>query len=305
MKQCENCLAPIESDTGTSATCDACIDIQWDMYQLLQKSPIFGEEMDAFLKERKKVLFAYSWWLDSTVVLHKLNQECKNRLIQLFCFTVDHGYKWNQAYKNIDNIIKFEELENQHTWIDIKNKQSGEKENIKLYSECIQQNMLPCGPTCNKIIDSNYRRIMDLYNEDTLITGWDTPKFNKRLGRYSILREKPEFTVLRGGLAFWMDKESNKNYLNDNQIPRENPWCGWYDTDCLIPWTVLRNLVEKQNYSYNDICKDLPQIIWYLSERVRRWIIDKEDALDKIEHLDIANDSSYHEAMKIAHSDGK
>lgn len=299
MKQCSNCLAPM-SDTNISwDVCSLCIDIQWDIYQLLEKSNVFTEEMDLFLKDRKKVVFAYSGWLDSTVVLNKLNRKCKEHLIELLCFTIDHWYKWHQAHKNIEAVIESEWLKNAHQRIDITNRKNNGKKNIEIYNECIQQDILPCGPTCNKIIDASYKKILDQYNEDILITGWDTPKFNKRLERYSIFREKPEFNVLRGGVAFWLNKQSNQEYIRNHNIPREDPWCGWYDTDCLIPGTILRNLVKKKEYSYDNICHHLPQIVWYLSERVRRWIIDKDDALQKIQEIDIANDSSYREALEI------
>ncbi|MFA7717443.1 MAG: ATP-binding protein [Candidatus Absconditabacterales bacterium] len=300
MKPCNNCLAPLPDNGTDSRTCDLCRDIQGDLYKFLQASPIFAEELDCFLENRKKVLFAYSGGLDSTVVLHKLHQECKKRIIELLCFTLDHGYKGDQAHKNIGNVIRFEGLENQHKRIDIQDQETHGKKNIEQYSECIQHNILPCGPLCNKIVDLNYKEILNQHDEDILITGGDTPKFNKKLGRYSILREKPEFTVLRGGTAFGMNKQSNQAYIKDNSIPWDNPGCGGYDTDCMIPGTILRNLIDKNTYSYDDICSYFPQIIGYLSERVRRGIIDKEDAIKKIEKIDIANDASYTEALKIA-----
>ena len=152
---------------------------------------------------------------------------------------------------------------------------------------------------CNKIFDQVYEKLLKDSGETILFTGGDTPKFNKRLMRYSIFWEKPEYTDFRGAFAFGMNKTYNSNYVSSKGIPWSDPMCGGYDTDCLIPGAVLRKIWESEKPNGPGVTKRFPIILAYLTERVRWGIIERGDALKKVSNLDMSDPFSYNEFRKI------
>ncbi len=83
---------------------------------------------------------------------------------------------------------------------------------------------------CNKIFDQVYEKLLKDSGETILFTGSDTPKFNKRLMRYSIFSENTDF---RGAFTFGM----NKTFTTATTSPQkaslgQNAISGGYDTDC-------------------------------------------------------------------------
>jgi len=290
---------PIRTDKGM---CNSCYSLENDPFfeRYGQKDNIFVEELEQFLEKRKKIVFAYSGGLDSTVVLNLLNKECRNRNIDLALFTIDHGFKGEITMANIESIIRFEGLESQHRLIDITNEANADgHRNFDIYANCYRGGVLPCGKTCNRIIDSAYRKILDKEQDNILITGGDTPKFNKSLNRFSIFWEKPEFIVLRGGVAFGLGKTKNREYVKKNNIPWIDPGCGGYDTDCLLPGAILKNMTAGKFHNFETVVKDTPVVLEYFSERVRWGIIGREEAISRMNKLEVSDDFSYAEINKL------
>lgn len=314
MELCKKCIIPLEESLAKfvpqaalpfrkeEGLCNLCYSLQNDPFfrRYGKKENIFTEELEKFLAKRKKIVFAYSGGLDSTVVLNLLNKECKNRGIELVLFTINHGFKGEITMANLKSIIKFEGLENQHILRDITNEfnQDGERK-FDIYANCYKQGVLPCGKRCNKIIDSAYRKILDQEQDNILITGGDTPKPNKTLGRFSIFWEKPEFTVLRGAAAFRLGKTKNRDYVKQNNLPWIDPGCGGYDTDCLLPGAVLRKRTEGKSFDFEGIIKEFPVVLEYFSERVRWEVIGKDEAMSRITQLEVSDAVSYAEINKL------
>jgi len=281
--------------------CDACYQLTKDEYfeEYFSDNNIFKKEFEEFLKSHKKIIFAYSGGLDSTVALHELNKQCTEKGIDLFCFCIDFGFKGNKTLKNIEKVVEFEKLKN-FELINICSDIT--KNNISIfesYKDSVIQNTLPCGKKCNSILDSYYKSILDSFEETHLMTGGDTPKLNAALGRYSIYWVKPQFTVVRGGPSFGLNKNFNQNYVEEHNIPWEHPHCGGYDTDCLLPGAIFKNLAKEVCKCSKDLITQFPIVLDYLSERVRWNIIEKEDAIEKLSRLEISDEYSYAEVMKL------
>jgi len=299
---CENCLAPSEEKK-----CNECEKLEKDpLIERYISGEIFNKELSNFLSNKKEILFAFSGGKDSVAVLHLLNIECKKRDIKLNLFTIDHGFKGKKTIENIKNVLEFEGLSKNHTWIDITKRKLQGKCNVKeYYADLFKQNIIPCGQRCNKIIDTCYKEILKEYNQDVLVTGGDTPKFNENLGRFSIFWEKPSSSikVLRGGVAFGLSKNKNSLLIRKYNIPWKNPECGGNDTDCLLPGAVYKRIAQK-GLSLEEAFKKFPNSNGYFSERVRWKIIEKEYALEKLKNLDKSSDECFEEMMQIL-SDNK
>lgn len=289
-KKCNNCLKTI-SDADLCEECERVLEsIEYKEY--IEDNNYFYQEFCDIIKKHKEIYFAYSWWLDSTVVLYKLVKICKDYRIELKTFSINYWYKWKISIQNIDSIIDDLNIRNNHKFIDIV---AAENWN---YKEWYTQWIMPCGKLCNKIIDSYYKNFLDENKANLLVTGWDTPKYNSKLWRYSILWEKENFDVLRWWISFWLNKKRNDNFIKENNIPWIHPHCGWYDTDCLMPGSVMRKFVEK-NKEYC-IEKDFPVVIDYITERLRWKIVDREYAIKNMDKLDIADDNCFDEIEKLS-----
>lgn len=284
---------PIRKDIGL---CNSCYELEKDP-NFENYPTIFMQEFEHFLTDRTKILFAYSGGLDSTVVLDKLNKECKKKGIELLCFTIDHGFKGVKALDNIKRVIDFEKLN--HQMIDITQEEVNFMRVFDFYSDLFRRSVIPCGKDCNEVIDFYYKKILDSLGESVLVTGGDTPKFSPNLIRYSIFWKKSKFTVLRGGIALGLDKRTNRTYILEKDIPWKDPGYGGYDTDCLLPGAILKKLSGSKTLSTDQLTIRLPIILDFFSERVRWGIINKEDALNEMKSLEISDVSSYEEIIKL------
>jgi predicted PP-loop superfamily ATPase len=310
MELCKTCIIPLDESFAKfvpaaalpilreEGLCNSCHSLQKDPFynRYRGKDNIFAEELEKFLESRRKVVFAYSGGLDSTVVLNLLNAECRSRGIDLFLFTIDHGFKGEVTKANIDSVIRFEGLEAQHRWVDVTKEMHPEGgNNFDFYANLYKQGILPCGLRCNRVINSTYRKILDSEKENVLITGGDTPKPNQKLGRFSIFWEKPELTVLRGAAAFGLGKTKNRNYVQQHNIPWVDPGCGGYDTDCLLPGALLRQITDKTPFDFETVIRETPVVLEYFSERVRWGVIGREEAISRMTNLEVSDDASYKE----------
>jgi predicted PP-loop superfamily ATPase len=283
--------------------CDNCYSLEsnLDFPRILDKS-LFKKEFEEYIQNNKTLVFAYSGGLDSTVVLHELNQITRERKLNLLVFTIDHGFKGEKTRQNIQRVLEFECLEGVHKSYPLSeevDEKSG-KRVVELYCDCIRDNVLPCGEICNRIMDEKYRKILKNLEQDVLITGGDTPILDRN-GHYSIFWDKKSgIKVLRAGVLFCQSKNSNKNYLREKNIPWEEPLCGGYDTDCLLPGSILASIMKSNPpLSPEETLQKFPIIINYLSERVRFGIIDRKKAIESLSKIDLADFSSFIETMKL------
>lgn len=274
-------------------------------------SPIYKEFLD-FIKSRKNksVLYAYSGGLDSTVVLFLLNNLCKENKIKLNTFTMNNGFKGEKTWNNIKNVIKFLNIEENYEIYDIRKNIVTDEEILsrfgngntveEIYSLAILNDILPCGKVCNTIMDNKYKEILKAKEEEYLITGGDTPKV--RNNKYSVIwYKKNGLKIVRGAAGFRLNKNLVKQLLKENNIPWENPNYGGYDTDCLIPGTILASKNNgNQTINIYEIIEKYPVVFEYLKERLRLNIIDRKTSLCDLNNLDINTFSGYIEANKTA-----
>ena len=122
MDLCKRCITPLEEGMvpylpddslpfhPDEGLCNACHSLEKDPNygSYSGENSVFKQELKRFLDGSKKIVFAYSGGLDSTVTLDKLNTECASRGIELKCFTINHGFKGSRALDNIRNVIKFD-----------------------------------------------------------------------------------------------------------------------------------------------------------------------------------------------------
>ncbi|MFA5126110.1 MAG: hypothetical protein WC462_03855 [archaeon] len=295
---CKNCVLPISTGKDFCENCEKLVsDPHYKEY--FSKRTIFKKDFEDFLGKTKRIVFAYSGGLDSTVVLHKLNLKCKEKGIELSCFTLDHGFKGNFVKNNIQRVIEFEGLKKNHVWVDISGEKALDGNSVKNYFTLLSVNgIIPCGKKCNTIIDFAYKKILDSFGEKILFTGGDTPAWSSSLNRYSIFWEKPLFTVLRGGIAFGLNKKMNAELIKKENIPWQNPDCGGCDTDCLLPGAVLRVLQQK-GFDVGVIFSNLDAARDYFYERVRWKIIDREIALNELKIPPLSGKISFSEFKDI------
>lgn len=321
-KYCKHCINPVGlhvinpltgeeldfQETKDGFVCEICQDMISS--GSLPTREQFNQEFDLFLQKSNRILFAHSGGLDSTVTLAKLAPECKKRGIELIIFTLKHGVKGVIAEKNIEDVLNFLGLKDDHFYLDISNKLQNDPKilaitgqpmkMLEVYKTCRERGILPCGKICNAMFDKSYETIMRLTGFNTLVTGGDTPKKNAK-GVYSLFWKKPSgITIVRGAYAFGLSKAINLRFIQENRIPWVNPECGGYDTDCLIPGVFFGEGFDfNPDQKIEDVAKKYPIILDYLTERVRFGVIDYDEALKAITHVDIANIGSYMELMKI------
>ena len=321
-KHCKCCINPIGLNVINPATgkalefhetsegiiCEICYEI--GNSHILPSSEQFNEEFELFLQCSKKILFAYSGGLDSTIVLAKLAQECQKRNIELRLFTVNTMVKGEVAGRNIENVLNFLNLKEQHFYVDIADKIQDDPKILEItgkpmttldvYKTCRNKNILPCGRICNTMIDGAYDSVMKDLGFNQMVTGGDTPKKNSA-GVYSLFWTKPSgITIIRGAYAFALSKSINSAYIRDHEIPWVHPKCGGYDTDCLVPGVFFAEGLNFQpNQEMDFVIAKYPIILDYISERVRFGIIDYSEALEMITSVDISSKQSYGELMEI------
>ena len=103
---CETCVEP-DNQSGASrlikynkrSICQDCYSLEThrDYHEFFGSNNLFQGEMQAYLNNRERVLYAYSGGLDSLVTLALLIPECERRGIELTTFTMDHGFKGEQT----------------------------------------------------------------------------------------------------------------------------------------------------------------------------------------------------------------
>lgn len=287
--------------------CSDCCDFL-DNHEYLSRDYI-NLELDSFLFENKRILFAYSGGLDSTAVLFKLANKCSLIGVDLKLFTVNTGFKGIRTIENINKVISFLGLSSNHFWIDWSNKLNDDPRIIEMfvspqktfdiYKICWKNGILPCGKICNSIMESAYKEVMKSLDYDVLFTGGDTPKINND-GKYSIFWIDGSIMTVRGGYAFNLSKIKNEQLIKANNIPWVNPGCGGYDTDCLIPGSFFS---EKFNHSpetdIESLYRNYPIIFYYLTERTRFGIIKREDSINMMKRVDISDSGSYIELSQL------
>lgn len=321
-KHCKYCINPVGlnvinprtgeelkfHESGEGVVCDICFDVLNSGNLPSRKQ--FNEEFELFLRENKKILFAYSGGLDSTAVLAKLARECQKKSIELQLFTVNTGVKGRIAEKNIENVLNFLNLREDHRYIDVADKIQDDQKILKItgnpattlnvYRICGEKGILPCGEICNTMIDGTYASVMKDLGFTTLVTGGDTPKKNSK-GAYSLFWTKPSgIIIVRGAYAFGLSKSANSDYIRDHKIPWVYSGCGGFDTDCLVPGVFFAEGLNFQpNQEMEFVIAKYSIILDYLAERVRFGVIDYAEALKMITNVDISNEQSYKELVEI------
>lgn len=321
-KYCMKCANPVGINIINEATrktlqffnsedgpiCEICHDLLTS--DCLPPRAKFDEEFEMFLQKNKRVLFAHSGGLDSTVTLAKLAPECERRGIDLQIFTLSSGVKGVMTESNIVNVIDFLNLKHRHSYIDIRDLVQDNSKilaftgkpmtTFNVYRSCYENNVLPCGKICNAMFDQSYEAVMRNLNFETMVTGGDTPKKNSD-GIYSLHWKKPSgITIVRGAYAFGLSKAINVKFIKENIIPWVNPECGGYDTDCLIPGVFFAEAFKfEARQAPLDVIAKYPIILEYLVERVRFGVIDRTEAIKALAYVDIASSDSYRELMNI------
>ncbi len=307
---CPSCFGLVKAKNA-DGPCDACRTLPANVKVNSNSNMFYRQEREDFLNSRRNdaVLFAYSGGLDSTVALSQLIEECKSRSITVIPFTIDYGFKGKETWKNISQVIDFLHQNDKYFVYDISSESvsilaspSAKNESMKVfdfYKSCVKEGVLPCGAMCNSIIDWAFQRILKNYNDEYLITGGDTPKRNTK-GIYSIFWETHGFTVVRAGAAFGNTKNKNRQYILEHNIPWNDPGCGGYDTDCLLPGAVFYALVQgRAEHSLEETAASFPVLMEYFSERVRLGVIERNDALESLLHYDLPSLESIREIDEL------
>ncbi|MBU4431218.1 hypothetical protein KKB16_03895, partial [Patescibacteria group bacterium] len=299
----------LEKPTGVTDIQPRCGTCEQALREMPNRE-IFDQELEDFLSNNSKIVYAYSGGLDSTVVLVRLADECRRRGIDLKLFTIETGVKGRVTAENIRSVVSFLHLEQNHRLIDIADQLqtsstvlgvTGEPvSTLEVYAKCRQEGTLPCGKICNSIMDAKYKEIMRDEGVTVLVTGGDTPKRNSD-GRYSLYWEKPSgIIIFRGGYAFALTKRGNKNFILENEVPWIDPNCGGYDTDCLVPGVFFADAFDHQaSQDPEAVIERYPIILEYLAERARFGVIDREDALMMLGQVEIASPETYQELATI------
>lgn len=316
MHLCEKCV-----NLTKETICKECQEWQKmknyeEAIQFQKEGHILYEQLLEFLRNKKdkKIVYAYSGGLDSTVVLYQLKELCRQEKIELRLFTIDNGFKGKKTWNNIQNCLKAMELKENWKLYSVKNEVIHQKiisETIgesltvaEIYSYCFMNNILPCGKICNSIMEQFYQQILEENEEEYLVTGGDTPKINEKQ-EFSIFWKKPSnVKIVRAGAAFRLQKEQGKRFLQEHSIPWEDPCYGGYDTDCLVPGSILASLTgaENRTFSIEEIKEKFPVVIDFFSERVRMGVIERKSAIAQMGNLDISSYEGYVEMKNTVSS---
>lgn len=305
MYLCKKCVNPLQEE----GLCDECI--QSMEIENFQDAVNFGADSQMhfeflkFIKSRigKEVLYAYSGGQDSTAVLFLLKKICDEYNIKLNVFTIKNGFKGERTWYNIYNVIDFLGLKDNWKVYDIRNdivtdeyitNLFGKNLSVEqIYALCFFEDVLPCGKICNTMMDNQYKKVLEEFNEEYLITGGDTPKIND--GKYSIYwRKNSGINVIRGGASFRINKQKGLDIINENNIPWVNPGYGGYDTDCLVPGSIFASIANGNSAtSIEEIDNKFHVVLEYFKERVRMGVIDRNEAIQKLTSLDINDYTGY------------
>lgn len=320
-KFCSHCVYPFNlgvinlltgkplqfSEHNGRLLCEICFDFPSSFYFPIRRH--FNQELEDYFNTHSRILFAYSGGLDSTVVLTHLVKECKKRGIKIETFTITTGAKGKMTQRNINNVIAYLKINN-HFFIDISQAMQNDPKilaivgnpmsTLAVYKYCNTINILPCGKICNTIMDETYKSVMRDKGYSELFTGGDTPKIGDD-GKYSLFWKKANgIVIVRGGYAFNLSKEKNRQFVEKNNIPWTYINYGGYDTDCLIPGVFFANVLQgNQEVSLSELVHQYPIILEYLAERVRFGIIERKRGLKMLTHIDIASPSCCAELEKI------
>lgn len=314
MHLCDKCVNILHDTNET--ICDECkvgfnIDNIDEALDFTNESTMHIEFED-FIKSRqnKSVTYAYSGGQDSTAVLFLLKEMCDKYDVRLELFTIEYGFKGKRTWENINNVVKYLNLEDNYVIYDVRKDIVTDPELVELfgdghtkeelYSICLANNILPCGKICNKMMDEQYKKILESKDEEYLITGGDTPKINGN--KYSVFWQKKNgLKIVRAGAGLRISKNRGKDIIKEHNIPWVNPNYGGYDTDCMLPGSVFASKNQgRKDTSVEEIIEKYPVVFEYLKERSRLGIIDRENAIDALNNLDIANYSGYIEATNEA-----
>jgi len=321
---CSNCVNPLGMGVMSPLTkkelrfhevegrilCEICTEFLSPVY--FPEKNHFRLELENYLDTHERVLMAYSGGMDSTVTLAFLLKECKKRNIRLETFTIETGAKGRITKCNIDNVMNFFGIKD-HFFLDVSSKIQDDPKvlavtekpmtTLEVYRYCRGKDILPCGKLCNTMVDGAYDDVMKRKGFSEMFTGGDTPKKNAT-GNYSIFWRKPSgVVIIRGGFAFGLTKEKNRQFIEQNNIPWVNPGCGGYDTDCLVPGMFFANVTDgKSEMALGEVVEKYPIILEYLTERVRFGVIDRKIGINMLVHIDIANLPSYIELDRILRS---
>ena len=312
-KICKNC---VNTTNNKDCICDECketmkVNNYIEAFDFSNDS-IFYKDFENFIKSRKNksVLYAYSGGQDSTAVLYLLKRICEKYNVKLKLFTIENGFKGEKTWKNIIDVISYLNLQENFTIYDIRKNIVTDKELVSIFGEnntveeiyamCFLKNILPCGKICNKMMDMQYKEILNKENEELLITGGDTLKVNNN--ELSIYWQKKNgLKIVRGGAGFRISKNEGKEIIKENNIPWHNPEYGGYDTDCLLPGSIFASKNKGiRETSPEDIATNYGVVLEYLKERSRMKIIDRETAINNLHELDLNSYSGYIEAKNTA-----
>lgn len=305
MYLCNVCVNPTQKE----GICNECvesmkIDNFQDAVNFAAESQMHLEFLK-FIRSRigKEVLYAYSGGQDSTAVLFLLKQICDEYKVKLNVFTIENGFKGKRTWMNIYNVIDFLGLRDNWKIYDIRNdivtdehivNKFGENFTVEqIYALCFFENILPCGKVCNVMMDNQYKKVLNEFNEEYLITGGDTPKITNK--KYSIFWKKQSgINIIRGGASFRINKQKGIDVITDNNIPWTNPGYGGYDTDCLVPGSILASVAHGNSVTtIEEIDDKFHVVLEYFKERVRMGIIDRSEAIKSLSSLDINDYSGY------------
>ena len=311
MNICNMCISVTNNE---DKICDECkksmgIDNYNEAFNFDVYSKFYRDFVD-FIKNHKKVLYAYSGGQDSTAVLYLLKELCDKYNTELKLFTIDNGFKGKRTWNNINCVIKHLNLQDNYSIYDIRNNIVTDSSIVEkfgpgytvseIYSLCFMENILPCGKLCNSIMDNKYKEILANEGVDYLITGGDTLKVTDN--RFSIYwKKKNGLNIVRGGAGLRISKNIGKKIIEEHNIPWNNPGYGGYDTDCLLPGSLFASMNDgKDKISPLEMIEKYPVVYEYLKERSRMQIIDREKAINDMHQLDLNDYEGYVEAKNVA-----
>lgn len=319
---CDHCVYPFDVGVINWGTGKLLQAVRFENRQLCEccadflASTTLGEtairaasDMLGYLN-KKRVAYAYSGGLDSTCVLYKLIQHCATSGCELAIFTIDNGVKGSIAHKNVRSVLSHLGVKDNHQWIDIRHTMQTHERvlefagkgltSLQVYEYCYLNEILPCGKLCNTVMDGAYRAFLEGEHIPELVTGGDTPKKNSA-GEFTIFWTKPSgLSIVRGGYGFNLSKSGNRRMVQELGIPWQDPRCGGYDTDCLMPGVYFGKRVEHVGSVTMHTLATRHQIVLdYLSERVRFGVLDRDTTLADILKLDIASLGCRNELAEI------
>lgn len=236
--------------------CAACAK---ELRNPLDRKALHDEWLEIMERERGGTdydfILAYSGGADSTAALKLLVKEYKLRVL---AFTVDNGMKSPQIWKNITDVTRHLSVD----WHYIHDATApgaivgALKEGDKI-----------CGDLCWKAWKQpNFDRMMRIFQKNVVLTGLEMP-----LGKGIM---NTTYKVVAFMAAHMWPKAEVFKYLAD--LPWQAPeWVQGFDTDCLGGGFGLELYRSKHR-------RHAPAVIQFISERVRRGLLDRDEELAKL-----------------------